>query len=111
VSFGVPAAPAELWREAEEGGHGLPPIYYLRSLLDLPFTRIVVAEGDAAPLLYSWPSAFDPEGADEDDLEALIDAGLYTVEQLEQMEETIGYTGYRVLISANGDWQAFVSGE
>ena len=113
VGFGEPPAdPADEWRQAEEGGHGLPPMFYLRRLLDLPFTRIVVAEGDAAPLLYGWPSAFDPEGASPSDLAAVVDAGLYSQAQLDQMLDDFGgYAGYRVLISANGDWQAFVTGD
>jgi hypothetical protein len=112
IGFGDPVGPATELRRAEEGGHGRPPLFYLRSLLDLPYTRIVVAEGDAAPLLYAWPSAFDPQGADPADVDAVVAAGLYTRTEIAQMiDRAGGYVGYRVLISANGDWQAFVTGD
>jgi hypothetical protein len=103
--------PAAALREAEQSDQGRGPLFFLRSLLDLPYSRIVVAEGDAAPLLYAWPSAFDPDGAGHADVAALVDAGLYTTAEIDEMVERFGgYVGYRVLISADGDWQAFVTG-
>ena len=37
---------------------------------------------------------------------------MYTIEQLREWRATgTGYLGYRVLITADGDWTAFVRGD
>ena len=48
----------------------------------------------------------------EDDWQALVDAGLYDAEVIDQMKtQGTGYLGYRTAITPDGDWQFFVAGD
>ena len=60
---------------------------------------------------YAWPTAYQESPTDED-WQAIVDAGLYTQEQVDQMKAGgTGYLGYRTAITADGDWQFFVAGD
>lgn len=60
--------------------------------------------------MYVWPSAFADDATDAD-WQAVIDAGLVTEGEAERMRAGEGYTGYRVGITADGEWVFFVAGD
>jgi hypothetical protein len=96
------ASPAAYWRNVELNASD-SPMYVLALILTLPVAR---AEGGE----YAWPSAHS-ENPTEADWQALVDAVLYTPTELERMREGGGYTGWRTAITADGDWQYFVTGD
>jgi len=99
-------APADVWREAEEAGGD--PLRTLVQHLDLPHRS---REIDGV-VYYSWPSAFGYGSwseVPESDKEAL--RPLYSEEDLASFAEFGGYIGYRVTITADGDWLNFVAGD
>jgi hypothetical protein len=106
-SFGGGASAADFWREREDAGDAEPgpkPMLALATILTLPYTRNESGS-------YAWPSAYDESPTDED-WQAIVDAGLYTQEQVEQMQAGgTGYLGYRTAITPDGDWQFFVAGD
>lgn len=104
-SYGGGDSAAEYWRQIEEAGTERPlPMLALATILTLPFTRNEAGS-------YAWPTAYDESPAEED-WQALADAGLYTTEELEQMQtHGTGYLGYRTAITPDGDWQFFVAGD
>ena len=91
------------WRELEETG-AEEPMRVLATILTLPYTRNESGS-------YAWPSAYSEAPTDEA-WQALVDAGLYTEEELEAMRAGgTGYLGYRTAITADGDWQFYVAGD
>jgi hypothetical protein len=106
-SYGGTESAADFWREREEAGDAEPdpkPMRALTAILSLPYTRNESGS-------YAWPSAYQESPADAD-WRTIVDAGLYTEEQVEQMKAGgTGYLGYRTAITADGDWQFFVAGD
>jgi hypothetical protein len=103
-SYGSGASAAEFWREAEASSAESKPMRALATILTLPHTRNEAGS-------YAWPSAYD-ESPTEADWQALVDAGLYSAETIEQMKtQGTGYLGYRTAITPDGDWQFFVAGD
>jgi hypothetical protein len=106
-SYGGGESAAEFWREREEAGDAEPgprPMRALTAILALPYTRNESGS-------YAWPTAYDESPSDAD-WQAIVDAGLYTQEQVDQMKAGgTGYLGYRTAITADGDWQFFVAGD
>ena len=103
-SYGASADPANYWREAEHSGAEPKPMGALAAILTLPYTRNESGS-------YAWPTVYDESPRDED-WQALVDAGLYDAETVEQMKtQGTGYVGYRTAITADGDWQFFVAGD
>lgn len=103
-SFGEQAgSPAAYWRNLELNAAD-SPMYVLALILTLPVTRNESGS-------YAWPSAYN-ENPTEADWQALVDAVLYTPTELEKMREGgTGYIGWRTAITADGDWQFFVTGD
>jgi hypothetical protein len=102
-SYGGGASAAEYWRTLEEAGTD-EPMRILATILTLPFTRNESGS-------YAWPTAYQ-ESPSEADWQALVDAGISTREQVDQMKaQGTGYLGYRTAITADGDWQFFVAGD
>ena len=102
-SYGGGESAAAHWRETEESGAG-EPMRALATILTLPFTRNESGS-------YAWPTAYDESPTDAD-WQALVDAGLYTQEQIDGMKTGgTGYLGYRTAITPDGDWQFFVAGD
>lgn len=101
-SYGGGTSAAGHWRELEESGTD-EPMRILATILTLPYTRNESGS-------YAWPTAYQesPTGAD---WQALVDAGLYTQEQIDSMQAAGSYLGYRTAITADGDWQFFVAGD
>ena len=93
---------AAYWRELEESG-AEQPLRVLATILTLPHTRNESGS-------YAWPNAYSESPTDEA-WQALLDAGLYTQEELDPMKAGGMYLGYRTAITAEGDWQFFVAGD
>ena len=106
-SYGAGADPARFWREAEQRGDR--PLWYLVKLLALPFALQSGPSFADAEETYVWPAA---AGGTEGDWSALSEAGIYTDEELDAMHlGGTGYLGYRLGITAGGDWIFFVAGD
>ena len=101
-SYGGGDSAAAHWRELEESG-AEEPMRVLATILTLPFTRNESGS-------YAWPTAYD-ESPTEADWQALVDSGLSTQEQIDQMKAGGMYLGYRTAVTADGDWQFFVAGD
>ena len=91
------------WRELEESG-AEEPMKVLATILTLPHSRNEAGS-------YAWPSAYS-EAPTDADWQALVDAGVYPQELIDQMRAGgVGYLGYRTAITPEGDWQFFVAGD
>ena len=104
-SYGDAGSAAAHWRKLEESGTE-EPMRVLATILTLPYTRNESGS-------YAWPTAYNESPTDAD-WQALVDAGLYTQEQIDGMRNAPGaggYLGYRTAITADGDWQFFVAGD
>jgi hypothetical protein len=101
-TYGGGGSAAAHWRELEESG-AEEPMRQLATILTLPSTRNESGS-------YAWPTAYDESPTDAD-WQALVDAGLLTQEQVDQMKAAGSYLGYRTAITADGDWQFFVAGD
>jgi hypothetical protein len=101
-SYGAGTSAAEHWRMLEQSGSE-EPMRILATILTLPFTRNESGS-------YAWPTAYQESPA-EADWQALVDAGLYTQEEIDSMRAGGSYFGYRTAITADGDWQFFVAGD
>lgn len=102
-SFGGEGDAGQFWRQQEEDFTG-EPMYALQIVLSLP-----VARNESGS--YVWPSAH-AEGAADADWQAVVDSGLYTQEEIDQMRAGgSGYTGWRTAITPEGEWQYFVAGD
>lgn len=127
-SFGGGNEPARYWRRLEneenpqlreEVSSIMITLLTMSHSVDCMSASIGCAPGDED--LYIWPRAFgpDPEGGavwnragSDEDWQELIDVGLYTQEEVDQMRSSgIGYTGYRIGILRDGDWLYFVAGD
>jgi hypothetical protein len=101
-SYGGETSAADFWRGLEESGE--MPLLDLVRIISIPHTRNESGS-------YAWPSAYDETPTDED-WQALVDAGLYTQPEVDEMKaQNTGYLGWRTAITAEGDWQFFVAGD
>ncbi len=102
-SYGVEAdSAAGHWQELEESGTE-EPMRILATILTMPYTRNESGS-------YAWPTAYSESPTDEA-WQALVDAGLYSQEEIDSMKAGGMYFGYRTAITADGDWQFFVAGD
>lgn len=105
-SFGGGGDPAAYWREAEDLGDR--PLRYLVQLLELPYRQ----REFGGETYYVWPSAYgygdwaSVPAADKEALEAVYDQAL-----LDSFAEFGAYAGYRIGITASGEWRFFVAGD
>lgn len=107
-SFGGDADPIAFWRDASGDGEGREILAILLELLEAPPALMRPGTPDA---FYAWPyfEALPLEGlspAQEVELFTLVTAGDY-----EAMLEFGSYNFYRVHISPDGTWEAFVAGD
>ena len=104
-SFGTSGSPAAYWRRLEQERADEPlPLRALATILTMPATRNEAGS-------YAWPAAYS-ENPSDGAWQALVVAGLYTEEQVEQMRtQGTGYLGYRTAITPDGVWQFFVAGD
>jgi hypothetical protein len=109
-------APADFWRARErEALNGSPraPRYmaYLVEMLDLPFCKEIQQGGTGGAgdmVIYEWPRAHCSARTHADWQQL---KGLYTQEQIDQMEMGDLYVGFRVGILEDGDWVYFIAGD
>jgi hypothetical protein len=103
-SYGAGTDASEYWRDVEENSSEEPkPMRALATILTLPHTRNESGS-------YAWPTAYSENPTDEA-WQALVDAGLFSQEVVDQMRAGGMYLGYRTAITADGDWQFFVAGD
>lgn len=108
-SFGDDGDPAGYWRRHEY--EGAAPLETLTRVLDLPHATVrTQSVADEYETVYVWPSAFADDATDAD-WQAVVDAGLTTEDEAERMGGAEGYTGYRLGITADGEWVFFVAGD
>jgi hypothetical protein len=102
-SYGGETDASEHWQRLEEEGTE-EPMRALATILTLPNTRNEAGS-------YAWPSTYNESPTDAD-WQAVVDAGLYTQEQIDLMKtQGTGYLGWRTAITPDGDWQFFVAGD
>jgi hypothetical protein len=101
-SYGGETDAASYWRGLEEQGTD-KPMRALATILTLPYTRNETGS-------YAWPTAYNESPTDAD-WQALVDAGLYTQQQIDSMKAGGSYLGWRTAITPDGDWQFFVAGD
>jgi hypothetical protein len=106
-SFGGGDDPAAYWSDAERAGDDLLAI--LVQVLGMSHGELDTAlpSGEETRLYY-WPSAFGADPTEEQWKEV---AALYTAEEIAAMKDFGGYVGYRVGITASGEWLFFVAGD
>ena len=107
-SFGGDEDPVTFWREASGDGEGREVLAILLELLEAPPALMRSGTTEA---FYAWPyfealnlETLTPEQQVE--LLTLVTAGDY-----DAMLQFGGYNFYRVHISPNGTWEAFVAGD
>jgi hypothetical protein len=101
----------ELFWESENRGE--PIMRTIVEHLNLSFS---VGAGTEGAAFYAWPSAFayltsaSGAGLPPADYEALLK--IYSVDDLEEMFDVVGgYTGWRHIIAADGEWLFFTAGD
>jgi hypothetical protein len=104
-SFGNGGDPAAFWRKAEADGE---PLGRLVQFLNRPFaTR---PAGDVTQ--YVWPRAYAYESWAAVPAEAREELRpVYGTEDFKRFERFGSYNGYRIGITADGDWVFFVAGD
>jgi hypothetical protein len=101
-TYGGETDASAYWRKLEEDGTE-KPMRALATILTLPFTRNESGS-------YAWPTAYS-ERPTEEAWQALVDAGLYSQDEIDSMKTAGSYLGWRTAITADGDWQFFVAGD
>jgi hypothetical protein len=101
-TYGDETDASEYWSRLEKEATE-QPMRVLATILTLPYSRNESGS-------YAWPTAYS-EGPTDEAWQALVDAGLYTQEQIDQMKSAGSYLGWRTAITADGDWQFFVAGD
>ena len=105
-SFGGEEDPVVHWAEAENRGE--EPTRFLAETLDLPHATIDIG----GETLYVWPSVFTYDSWDEvPDKERDALRPLYGDEDFTDFEGFGAFTGYRITITADGEWTVFVAGD
>jgi hypothetical protein len=110
-SFGAATDPIAAWRDAESSTDSgdVKPLRALRLLLGLHAGKMDLGQGHVQ---YAWPVAHTVERPTDAQLQEVADTGLYDMATLKRTTASgTGYLGYRVLITAEGDWSAFVAGD
>ena len=108
-SFGAETDPIAFWQQAEQRGDGVAPMFALRTLIGLPYAKTTTPDG---AVQYVWPAAFASEHPTTTQLEEIAATGLYSMATLQEwVSSGNNYLGYRVIITAEGDWTAFVAGD
>jgi hypothetical protein len=93
---------AAYWSQLEANAAD-SPMYVLALILTMSTAR---NEAGA----HTWPGAYTENPSDAA-WQEIIDAVLYTPQEIDQMRAANSYTGWRTAITADGDWQLFVEGD
>lgn len=104
-SFGGGDDPIGYWTAREDDGE--PVLYLLAELLNRPFG--VQVAGDIT--YYVWPSVFAEDWASVGEKERDALRPLYNDEDFAGWDAFGGYIGYRIGITADGEWVYFVAGD
>ena len=105
-TFGSSGDPAAAWRAQEMGGN---PV--LRVLVEL-LNRPSASKAAGSQTQYVWPRAYAYERWSEVPPETRDElAPLYGPSDYEDFQRFGTYSGYRVGITAAGDWQFFIGGD
>ncbi len=112
-SFGGGEDPAGYWHDLEQrvvssGDGGPPPLLMMLQLLNLEYGTVEVED----TTYYVWPAAFayhSWEEVPQAERDALLD--IYGAADLQVFAEFGGYVGYRLGITADGEWLYFVAGD
>ena len=108
-SFGEPGDPIAYWRRIDTTGERPAPMRALRTLLGLPFATQDLSPNSAQ---YVWPAAHVATPPSAAQLQAIADTGLYPLATLQDWVRTgNNYLGYRLAITATGDWTFFLAGD
>jgi hypothetical protein len=110
-TFGENTDPIAAWKAAEESPDGgeVKPLRAMALLLGLRAGKQDLGEGHVQ---YAWPVAHTVDSPTDEQLKEIADTGLYDMATLKSMVAGgSGYLGYRILITAEGDWTAFVAGD
>jgi hypothetical protein len=108
-SFGAPGDPIAYWQGADAGGTPPPPMRALRVLLDLPYATQPL---EAGAVQYVWPAAHVAVPPSQAQLQQIAATGLYPLTMLEEwVRQGNNYLGYRLAITATGNWTFFVAGD
>lgn len=92
----------------EEEGDG-----EMDTLVRLFGTSHTVTESDG-PEIYVWPAAFAYDSWEDiprEHLVELIDLGVYTEGEIDEMARFDSYAGWRIGIDENGEWLFFIAGD
>ncbi len=101
-SFGAPEeGPAAYWQAAEERGE--PVLAWLATILNVPYGRL----GDQ----YLWPFAHALDFGSLSSAERDLLEEYFPDADIAGWEGAVGYMGYRVGISPEGEWLYFVAGD
>lgn len=95
--------------QLEEEGRG-----EMDTLIRLFGTSHAVTETEDGPDIYVWPAAFAYDLWDDiprEYLAELVDLGVYTEEELDEIATFGSYAGWRIGIDENGDWRFFIAGD
>lgn len=104
-SFGDSGDPAAFWRRAEADSE---PLAALVHFLNRPFAT----RATDGVTQYVWPRAYvydSWEAVPAEDRDGL--RPVYDAEDFERFDQFGSYTGYRIGITADGDWVFFVAGD
>ena len=110
-TFGENTDPVAAWEAAENGPGGgeVKPLRAMALLLSLRAGKQDLGQGHVQ---YAWPVAHTVDAPTDAQLQEIADTGLYDMATLKSMVAGgSGYLGYRILITAEGDWTAFVAGD
>lgn len=108
VSYGGPDDAVAYLKGASEDDEGHQILGLLLDLLDQPYAYFADGEGETH---YVWPylSQLDPSTLTP---EQTVDAyRLLNAEQLQELRDLEAWYYWRVFISENGEWSAFVAGD
>lgn len=97
----------DMLRAMEEQGQD--PFVLIAALLDVPYGTY---PAESAGTAHFWPRAFVVDPADwiGEDIEAMMRLGADD-EQIERWRDFGGYTGWRLGITADGDWTVLIAGD
>lgn len=98
---GDTGGPAQFWRSRENAGE--PVLATLATILNMPYG---VRQGQ-----YVWPFAHALNFEKLSPQQLALLRVYFTEEQIDDWRSFGGYTGYRVGISASGEWMFYVAGD
>ena len=101
------ADPVAYWRQISADGEGRDILAVLETLFDLPYAIVPLGKDVENPGLYVWPGFADRPLAtlsSEEDAQLLR---LMPPEAAHRMKDQGRYSGWRLVIGADGVWHSF----